>query len=102
MKRCSEILDAADTDFTVMVAHHRLYDRQAQPGPMLFGGVVRRKQALAFFLRQSLAGICQLEDYRLAIEFGAEDELAALGHGVHRIEHQVLNDPAPPHCLTLA
>src|SRR5512147_2430437 len=43
-------------DPAVVVADHRLHDRQSEAGTMLFGGVVRSEQPLAFLFRQPLAG----------------------------------------------
>ena len=44
-------------DLSVVIAHHALYDRQAESGSVLLGGVVRREEPGAFLFGQSLAGV---------------------------------------------
>src|SRR5947208_10598828 len=80
---------AFDRNFATMIAHHRLHDGEAQPGPVLLGGVVRSEQALALFLCQARPGIGDFEKgaSRRAVALrGPDGERAARGHGVERVQ----------------
>ncbi len=84
-----------------MVADHRLHNGQSQPSAVLLGGVVRREQPVTFFRREPGAGVGKLENGELMIQLGAEGQLAALGHGINRIEHQILNHAAQQHRIAV-
>src|SRR5438552_18367708 len=60
-KRAAAARFAFDRDLASMIAHNRLHDGEAQPGPVLLGGVVRSEQALALFFRQARPGIGDFE-----------------------------------------
>src|SRR3989454_10266255 len=93
-KRAAAAGLALDRDLAAMIAHHRLHDGEAQPGSVLLGGVVRSEQALALLLRQARPGIGDLEQGAPggAVALRRPDgERAARGHGVERVQHQVLH-----------
>src|ERR1700736_4935558 len=73
-----------------MIADNGLHDRQAQAGAVLLGGVVRRKQALALLPGEAGAGVGKFEhDCGIGVT-GSQGEEAASGHGVERVQHQIL------------
>ncbi len=46
-----------DGNRSSMIAHHRLHNREAQTGAMLFAGVVGSEQPRAFLRREARAGV---------------------------------------------
>ena len=73
-----------------MIADDGLDDGEAEAGAELFGGVVRRKEARAFFGREALAGVGDFDAHIIAGVGSAQSERAAGGHGVQRIEDEIL------------
>src|SRR6266851_7052215 len=60
---------AGDADRSVVIADHRLHDGKTEAGAQLLGGVVRREQARAFFRREPIAVVRDLDaDVPLALE----------------------------------
>src|SRR6185437_11332663 len=97
MKRCAFVLPAAHADPSVVIAHDRLRYGQAQSGAVLLCRVIRGQDSVALFGCESLAGIRQFENRELVIAGSTEGKLAALGHGIDGVEHQVLNDAPEQH-----
>ena len=58
---------------------------------MLLCRVIGREDALALFAGQARAGISDLDDNFLIFAMAAQSDGPPLGHGVHRVEHQVRN-----------
>src|SRR5712692_8873293 len=77
-------------DGAAMIAHHGLNNGQAQAGAVLFSCVVGRKQPVAFFFRQALAGVGYFENHRAIVLPRPDAQFAAIRHGVHGVQHQVL------------
>src|SRR5216684_4120907 len=89
-ERGSFFFRAFDGNLAAVIAHYRLHNRQPETRAMLLGRVIRSEQAAAFFLGQTGAGIGDRDFNSIAQSRGANRQLSALGHGVDRVEHQVL------------
>src|SRR5712692_240090 len=73
-----------------MIGDDGLHNRQAQAGAVLFGRVVRREQALALLVSEPFSGIGDVQVHTAARTSRPDGELAALRHGVDRIQQEVL------------
>src|SRR5205823_14108838 len=82
---------ALDPDLARVIRDDRLDDREAEPGPVLLGRVVRSEQALALFGGQPVAAIADVEPHAAFRLLRSDRQLAARGHRVDRVEQEVLD-----------
>ena len=73
-----------------MVCNHRLHNREAEPGAMLLGCVVGREEPPAFFRRYATAGVGNAKLHLAQERFCRKCESAAVRHGIHGIQNEIV------------
>src|SRR5271170_6763425 len=79
----------SNADPAAVIADHRLNDRQTEPRAMRLTRVIRSKEALALFWRESGPGIRDFDVTQSPVLSRTQPERAALRHSIHRIQNEI-------------